>query len=186
MADVADKAKSWAELIREARQILDPYAWAKMFRDSYKSYQGDKANDKFIGGCRQLAEALGRLELNPSTFLYAVDQTPIEDLSDEQLESPENLAHISRYIRPYEDDFTQVVDALKPVRDHAYVEIGECVIELSKGLTVRYELLRRLESAIAEPAKPGDIRKIAKEFHRLIDGMEPVREEIRRFVAEHG
>ncbi len=62
MEDMADKAKGWVELVREIKQTINPYAWAKSFRDSYRSYKGGVAQDQLIDGCRQLVEAMGRLE----------------------------------------------------------------------------------------------------------------------------
>lgn len=182
MEDVPQRARHWVELIKE---LPNPYVWAKSWRDSKRAYRGDVANTELVDGCRELAKALHRLELNPSTFLYSVAGTRLDKLKDRQLKDPENLEQIGKHIKPYEDDFKQVLEALKPVEENAYVEIGEPVIQLRNGLTARYELLRQLKAAIAIPVKPAEIREIVVAFLGLIEAIEPIREEIRRFAAEN-
>src|SRR4030065_617438 len=102
------------------RQLPDPIACASSFRKSWQAFKKESQITEFVAGCRELVEALRLLEINPSTFLYQIPSEPLDELSDMELNDPQNRKAIIDSIRDYEADFNQVLKAFDPIEKHAY------------------------------------------------------------------
>ena len=129
--------------------------------------------------CKELNSALFNLEANPSLFLYSVvNRKALYNLTDEELGSADTLKKIERAAGEFRKD-------LDRVEERAYKKFGEVFVQGIKGLNERRRLLEELDSLVREQRRPREIRELAQAYEQLIEGIQPLREEIRSFVDKH-
>jgi len=181
--DLEKKISTAIQLIRE---LPDPFAWATSFKDSWRRYRGDAEIRALAADCQDLSDALYRLEVDPSSFLYdIVPGKSLPNLTDEELADPAVRAKIVAEVAPFQALFDEVLQAFSRIEPRAYRKLGEVIVDLRKGLDQRRKLLATLSSVVTDGREPAEIRALGEAYFPLIDSIEPLREAIRRFVEEN-
>ena len=174
------------KVIQAIKELPDPYAWADSFRKSWRKYRRSSEMTELASDCKELNSALFNLEANPSLFLYSVvNRKALYNLTDEELGSADTLKKIERAAGEFRKDLDRVLDAMKSVEERAYKKFGEVFVQGIKGLNERRRLLEELDSLVREQRRPREIRELAQAYEQLIEGIQPLREEIRSFVDKH-